>query len=254
MRTALVFAHKEVVEILRTWRIFVLPAILLLFAVTGPILAKYTPDLLAAVAGSQFSGVHLPAPTYFDSYGQWIKSLSQIAIFALVIIYGGIVSSERRSGTAILVLTKPLSRTAFVVVKVAVNAVYLAVLLIFGTFVTWGMTAIVFGEAPDKAVWSSAAVWLVLALVYLCLTTLFSVIIRSAAGASGAGLGLFVVVSIGAIWKPIADYSPAGLAGRAAALAAGTTADPLLWPIIISLGICVAATGLAAIVFRRQEL
>jgi ABC-2 type transport system permease protein len=254
MSTAVMFARKEVFEILRTWRIYVLPAILLLFALTGPLLAKYTPEILTAVAGSQFSSLDLPAPTVFDAYGQWIKNLSQIAIFALIIIYGGIVSSERRSGTAILVLTKPVSRTAFVIVKAVVHSLYLAVLLIGGTLVTWGVSAIVFGDAPGAALWSSALVWLVLAVFYLCLMTLFSVLIPSAAGAAGAGLGLFVVLSIAGIWKPIADYSPAGLLGRATTLAAGTETDTLLWPVAISLLLCVAAVALAAALFRRQEL
>jgi ABC-2 type transport system permease protein len=254
MRTAVMFARKEVFEILRTWRIYVLPAIMLLFAVTGPFLAKFTPELLTAVAGSQFSSLHLPAPTVLDAYSQWVKNLSQIAIFALIIIYGGIVSSERRSGTAILVLTKPVSRAAFVIVKAVVHSLYLALLLIGGTLVTWGVSAIVFGDAPGGPLWSSALVWLIVAVFYLCLMTLFSVLIPSAAGAAGAGLGLFVVLSIAGIWKPIADYSPAGLLGRAAALAAGTEAGSLLWPVTITLLLCVAAVGLAAALFRRQEL
>jgi ABC-2 type transport system permease protein len=248
------FARKEVFEILRTWRIYVLPAIMLVFAVTGPLLAKYTPELLTAVAGSQFSSLHLPAPTVFDAYGQWIKNLSQIGIFALIIIYGGIVSSERRSGTAILVLTKPVSRGAFVVVKAVVHSLYLSLLLLGGTLVTWGVSAIVFGDAPGGRLWSSALVWLVLAVFYLCLMTLFSVLIPSAAGAAGAGLGVFVVLSIAGTWKPIADYSPAGLLGRAAALAAGTETGSLLWPVTITLLLCVAAVGLAVALFRRQEV
>ncbi|MDD0857661.1 hypothetical protein NHF46_07770 [Arthrobacter alpinus] len=90
MRSSWVFARKEALEITRTWRIYVLPSIMLLFAVTGPVLAKYTPELLGAVAGSQFASLQLPEPTVFDSYGQWIKNLSQIVIFALIIIYGAL--------------------------------------------------------------------------------------------------------------------------------------------------------------------
>ncbi len=254
MRSVAVFARKELVEIVKTWRIAVLPAILLLFAVTGPLLARYTPELVTALAGSQFSSLHLPAPTVVDAYGQWIKNLSQIALFALIIIYGGLVSSERRSGTAILVLSKPLSRFGFVVAKVVVHGLYLAVLLTVGTLITWGVSALVFGRAPGGPLWASAGVWLVLALFYLCVVTVLSVVITSAAGASGAGLGVFAVLSIGAIWKPLADYSPAGLTARATTLAAGTPTDPLLWPLVISLALCVGLVGLAGLLFRRQEI
>lgn len=254
MRNAMMFARKETFEILRTWRIYVLPAIFLLFAVSGPILAKFTPDLLASVGGSQFASLELPEPTAYDAYKQWISNLSQIGLFAIIIIYGGIVSAERRSGSAILVLTKPVSRASFVVVKVAVQAVYVALLLVLGTLITWGVSAVIFGDAPAKPIWSSALVWLVLALVYLCALTLLSVLIPSAAGAAGAGLGLFVVLAAASIWGPLAQYSPAGLAGTAVTLATGAEAQALFWPVAISIAISIALVAVAAQSFRRQEI
>ncbi|HYM66805.1 MAG TPA: hypothetical protein VEW68_05900, partial [Patescibacteria group bacterium] len=61
----LVFVGKEAREILRTWRIWVLPGILLLFAVSGPPLARFTPQIVEAAVGSkQLGGLKLPEPTY----------------------------------------------------------------------------------------------------------------------------------------------------------------------------------------------
>lgn len=248
------FARKEVFEILRTWRIYVLPALMLFFAVTGPPLARFTPELLTVLAGSQLGALQLPEPTVFDAYGQWAQNLSQVALFALIIIYGGIVSSERRSGTAILVLTKPVSRAAFVVVKVLVHSVFLAVILVLGTMLTWGTSAIFFGEAPAGPLWSAAMTWLVLGVVYLSLMTLFSVLIPSGAGASGAGLGAFLLLSVAGLWAPLSDYSPAGLLGQAAGQAAGNGGGPTFWQIGVSLASCVGAVWLAAAMFKRQEL
>jgi ABC-2 type transport system permease protein len=248
-----VFARKEAMEILRTWRLWVLPGILVFFAVTGPPLARYTPEIVKAFAGDQMSGLTLPPPTYLDAYGQWAKNLTQIALFALIIIYGGIVSAENRSGTAVLVLTKPVSRSAFVVVKAVVNAAFVAVLLVGGTLITWGLTAAMFGSAPGPALWSSALVWLVLAVQFIAVMTLLSVLIGSAAGAAGAGLGVFVLASIAAIWKPLGSYSPAGLGAQATSLAAGAEAAPL-WPVLTSLALSVVLVALAAVLFRRKEL
>lgn len=248
-----VFARKETQEIWRTWRRWVLPGILAFFALTGPPLARYTPEIVTAFAGDQLGGFTIPAPTYLDAYGQWAKNLSQIAIFALIIIYGGIVSAESRSGTAVLVLTKPVSRSAFVVVKAVVNSAFVAVLLVVGTLLTWGLTAVMFGTAPAAALWSSALVWLVLAVGFIALMTLLSVVIGSAAGAAGAGLGFFVLTSIASIWRPLGSYSPAGLASQATSLAAGTPAAPW-WPVLTSLVLSVALVTLAATLFRRKEL
>jgi ABC-2 type transport system permease protein len=249
-----VFARKEAREILRTWRIWVLPAIILFFAIGGPPLARFTPEIVGALAGNELGNFTIPTPTYLDAYAQWIKNLSQIALFALIIIYGGIVSSETRGGTAILVLTKPVSRSAFVVVKAVVHSVFLVALLVLGTVVTWGLTAAIFGKASGGGLWSASLVWLVYGLLFVALMVLFSVLIPSAAGAAGAGLGVFVLLSIASIWKPLADYSPAGLPGQAASLAAGAPTASSLWPVVTSLALSVVLVAVAALVFRRKEL
>lgn len=248
-----VFARKEMLEIWRTWRKWVLPGILAFFALTGPPLARYTAEIVKAFAGSQLAGFTVPEPTYLDSYSQWAKNLTQIALFALVIIYGGLVSAESRSGTAVLVLTKPVSRSTFVLGKALVNAAFVAVLLVAGTAVTWGLTAAFFGTAPGAALWGSALVWLVLGVQFIALMTLLSVVIGSAAGAAGAGLGVYVLLSIASIWKPLGSYSPAGLPAQATALAAGTEASPL-WPVLTSLALSVLLVAAAALLFRRKEL
>jgi len=248
-----VFAGKEAREILRTWRIWVLPGILLFFALTGPVLAKFTPQLLGALAGDQLKGLVIPTPTYLDAYAQWVKNLSQIALFALIIIYGSIISSERKSGTAVLVLTKPVSRTAFVIAKAAVHSAFLVILVVAGTLLTWGLTAAVFGQAPGSALWASALVWLVFGVLFIALMTLLSVLIGSAAGAAGAGLGAYALVSIAAIWKPLGTYSPAALATQPASLAAGKDVA-VLWPVLTSLLLTVVLVAVAALAFRRKDL
>ena len=247
------FAGKEAREILRTWRIWVLPGILLFFALTGPVLAKLTPQLVGALAGDQLKGLVIPTPTYHDAYTQWIKNLSQIALFALIIIYASIISSERKSGTAVLVLTKPVSRTAFVIAKAVVHSAFLAVLVVTGTLITWGVTAAVFGQAPGSALWSSSLVWLVFGVLFIALMTLLSVLIGSAAGAAGAGLGAYALVSIAAIWKPLGTYSPAALATMPSSLAAGKDVA-VLWPVLTSLLLAAALFALASRAFRRSEL
>lgn len=247
-----IFARKETREIVRTWRIWVLPGVLLFFALTGPLLARFTPQLLGAVAGSQFSHLSLPTPTYVDAYSEWLKNLSTL-LFVIIIVYGGIVSSESKRGTAALVLTKPLSRTAFIIAKTAVHTAFLGVLVVVGTLVTWGLTAAIFGAAPGSALWSASLTWLVFGSLFIALMTLLSVLISSAAGAAGAGLGLYAVVSIAAIWKPLGTYSPAALTSQPASLAAGTGAA-VLWPMLTSLVLAGLLVALAAQVFRRKDL
>lgn len=181
---------------MRGWRIWVRPGILLLLGLTGPVLARFTTEILSAMAGCKISGITIPPPTYLDPYAQWIKSLSQIALFALILIYGGIVSAEVKSGTAALVLTKPVSHVTFVTAKATVQSAFLAVCVVAGTLLTRGVTDITFGKTPGAALWSSALVWLVFGLLFVAIMTMLSVLITSVTGAAGAALGIYALVSI----------------------------------------------------------
>lgn len=248
-----VFAGKEMKEILRTWRIWVLPGIVLFFAVTGPLLARFTPEIVGAVVGNQVTEIKLPPPTYLDSYGQWIKNLSQIGMVALVIVYGSLVSGETRSGTAVLVLTKPLSRDSFIVSKAAVHSGFVVVLTALGAVVTWVLTFVAFGSAPGAALWRATGEFLVLAVLFLGLMTLLSVLIGSTAGAAGAGLGAYVALSVASIWQPLSDHSPAGLITQPASVAAGKDVAAL-WPIVTGLVLTCVLILLAGVAFRRKDL
>jgi ABC-2 type transport system permease protein len=247
------FARKEAVEIVRTWRIWVLPSILLFFAVTGPVLARFTPQIIGAVGGTQLAGLKLPAPTYVDAYLQWAKNLTQIALIAIIVIYGGLVSSERKSGTAVLVLTKPLSRTAFVVAKAVVHAAFLSVTVVLGTLVTWDVTKVIFGRAPAGPIWSAALAWLAFGVLFLAIMALLSTLMGSQAGAAGVGIGTFALISIAALYGPLAKYSPAGLVDMPSILAGGHR-SALLWPVVSSLVLAVALVAGAALAFRTKEL
>jgi ABC-2 type transport system permease protein len=118
---------------------------------------------------------------------------------------------------------------------------------------TWGGTALMFGKAPAGPLFASAGAWLAFAVLFVALMTFLSANLASQAAAAGIGLGAYVVVSIAALWKPLATYSPAGLVGGPATLAAGKgfTAG---WPVATSVLLAVALVVLAAWSFARKEL
>ncbi|MDY0341271.1 MAG: ABC transporter permease subunit [Coriobacteriia bacterium] len=255
MRGFGVFLGKELQEIVRTWRIWVLPGIVLIFAVSGPPLAKITPQLLSSLMDAQGTGVviELPDPTYVDAYLQWTKNLSQIVIFALIIMFAGSVSAEKRAGTAVLALTKPLSRSAFVLGKCVSHTVLLAVTTLVGAVVTWGLTLAIFGEAPLGPLIGATGVWLLEALFFVALMILLSSSMDSQAGAAGVGLGVYLLLSIATIWEPAVQYSPAALVGAPADIAM-SDAVALGWPIATTVALTIALVFTTIAVFRRREL
>lgn len=247
------FLGKEFREIVKTWRIWVLPGIVLFLAVTGPVIARFTPQLVQAVAPDTGLAIQIPDPTFRDAYLQWAKNLIQLVTFAIILIFAGAVSAERRSGTAVLVLTKPLSRTAFIVVKYLAQGALLVGVVAAGAAITWALTLAVFGEAPFVHLVQATGIWLVWGLLVLGIMVFLSSLVGSQAGVAGLGLGVFVLFSIGSIWTPVVRYSPAGLLGAPTDVLLGR-AGPLLWPVVTGLlltGISVAA---AVVAFSHKEL
>jgi ABC-2 type transport system permease protein len=248
------FLAKELREIVRTWRIWVLPGIVLFFAVSGPPLAKVTPELLGSFVATQPGVViELPEPTYVDAYLQWTKNLQQLVLFVVIIMFGGIVSAEKRSGTAALVLTKPLSRTAFVLAKYLSQSALLAGTVATGAAVTWGVTCAIFAKAPPAPLVEATAAWLALGLLFLALMALLSSALDSQAGAAGLGFLGFVAIGIATLWAPAVEYSPAGLLGAPTSLVMGESVA-LGWPVGTSLALTALLVAGAAMVFRRREL
>ncbi|MHB1341133.1 MAG: ABC transporter permease [Coriobacteriia bacterium] len=250
------FLRKEFVEIARTWRIWALPGMVVFLALTGAVIAKLTPELLKSMSGSAELGgviISVPDPIWRDSYAQWTKNLTQMISWALIIISGGMISGERKAGTAILVLTKPISRPAFVLAKFVSQTTLLVSVTIVGALITWVSTRIAFGEAPVRILAQVTAVWLVFAIFLVAVMTLASALVDSQMGSAFLGFGVLVLFTIAGLWGPALEYSPAGLAGAPNSLLLGheiATFWPLVTTGVLSVLCVIAAVG----VFARKEL
>lgn len=245
---------KEFFEIRRTWRIWVVPGILFFFAISGPMLALLTPRLLASVATQQPGVViRIPNPTALDAYAQFLKGLSQIVLIALIIGGAGAVSGERASGTAIMVLTKPISRAAFVLAKLTADLTLLVSTTLIATCVTLGVTRALFPPMAATPLFASVALWLVQGALVVSAMLFFSVVFRSRGAGAGAGLCFVLVLLILSIWPAAERYSFVGLGSAMGAALRGAEAS-VTFPVVTALGAMVTFTLAAIAVFERKEI
>jgi ABC-2 type transport system permease protein len=248
------FLHKELTEIRRTWRLWVIPGMLVFFGVTSPIIAALTPALVRSMTASQPGvSVQLPPPRALDAYAQFIKNLDQFVLIAVVIAGAGVVSGERATGTAILALTKPLSRGAFVVAKILSQLVLLMIATALATAVCLATTAVVFGASGGAHLVAAVAVWLLYAAILVVVMTLCSAAFRSRGAAAGAGLAFYFITLLLSNWGPAARYSFAGLWPSMGRALAGKDMA-LGWPVATSAMAIVIGTIGAIRIFERQEL
>jgi ABC-2 type transport system permease protein len=249
------FVKKEFLETRRTWRLWVLPGIMVLVLGLGaPALTAVTPALLRATEQAQPGVViKLPTPTSLESYVQFMGDLDQLALLAIIIAGAAIVASERRAGTIVLVLTKPLSRTGFIVAKAMSQLTLLVVATALGTVVCILVTTAIFDGRHIAAFVASVVLWLVLAAMFTLLMLLLSAAMKGQAPAAGVGIGVYVSLFVLTGFPVIREHSPAGILAASDALLKGRDV-PLAWPVATTLALTGVFLYAAVRVFARREL
>jgi len=250
-----IFLRKELRETLRTNRLLVSVAIFAILGIISPLTAKYTPELLKSLGpGSGGVTIILPTPTVKDAIAQFIKNVAGTGIFVAVLLPMGLVAREKERGTAAFVLTKPLSRLAFLTTKLVSLGVTLTIGVAIGALATYWYTALLFTPTSVGGFFAASLLVLLSLLVYASFTFLGSTLMSTQLPAAGIGLAGWLVVSILGIFPQIEQYTPAGLLDPASQLALGLTPQHLWVSIAASVALLVVMLLLAVLSFRRQEL
>ena len=247
--------RKELLEQTRTMRLYVVAIVFALFAIVSPLTAKYLPDIVRALAGSQPSLVGLiPTPTTADAVDQFLKNLTQFGALTAILLAMGTVATEKERGTAAFVLTKPVSRAAFLAAKLLAIAANLLVATAVAGILGYYYTAVLFESLPvDGYAAMCVLLWLSL-VVYAALTFLGSTLTSSAAAGAGIGIVFLVVTGIISALPTVGQYMPESLALPARALALGLPSGDVAAPVAVNVAIVLATALLAWLSFRRQEL
>ena len=251
-----VLLRKELLESWRTMRLPIVGGLFLVVGLTSPLLARFLPEIIKAAAGDQLPAIPIPTPVVADAADQLWKNLAQFGAFAAIVLAMGSVATERDRGTAAFVLSKPVSRGAFLAAKVVGLGVVSAVCVGLSVAVGWVYTAILFEPLPVTG-WIAFALlaWLGLA-AWAAITFLASTVTGSAAASAGIGFGALIVLSLVAAIPNAGRFLPGGLAEPAIGLAAGApvAAGDVIAPVLSTMVLIAVALGVAAWSFRHQEL
>ena len=254
-----VLLRKELLESVRTFRLPIVAGLFLFTGLSSPVLARYLPEIIELAGGDQLGVIEIPTPMPVDAVDQLVKNLAQFGALAAILLAMPLVSSEKDRGTAAFILTKPVTRRAFLWAKLAGLAVVLGASTLLAVIAGWIYTAILFEPLPVVGwLWLTLLVCLWL-FAFAALTFAGSVVTGSTAAAAGIGfvalLGLGIVSAIPGLGR----FTPGGLLGPATELAANTvTVDQLgtnlAYPVVATVVLITAAIAVAVWSFGRQEL
>lgn len=238
---------KELRYAWRSNRVVVVFGVYALFGLTSPLLAYFTPQIIASIPEAQVFSELIPTPTAADAMLQYVKNVTQFGFVLAVLLGMGAIAGEKENGTAVMVLSKPLPRWAFVLSKFSAQAlVYLGAYLftaVGAAYYTWYL----FGElhVGNFAVVNGLLyIWL---LPYVGLALLGSALGKTSGVAAGIGLGgALVLLGAGAIPR-YGLLAPGALVNWAQIL--GTGGDPLQAAATggMALGVALVVTILAVL-------
>ncbi|MCL2169666.1 MAG: ABC transporter permease [Defluviitaleaceae bacterium] len=251
MNNFMVFLAKEFSEMWRTWRIFILGIIFIFFALLSPILTRYMNDLF------QMMGIFmpLPPPHWSQSYMSLYVNLNQVGMIALILLVMGVVSSEKRRGTAALMMVKGLSHHTFILAKFAALSLITFAVLLVTVLITHFLTIALFGAGADITnLLTGLVLYQIFAMMMLSLIILASTIADSTGLAAVLGFLGFMALSIPASLPRIREAFPYTISFRAHEVTAGYFSG-MLWANITT---AIAATALLLLIsihiLRKKEL
>lgn len=102
--------HKEWRENLRSYKIFWIPIVFILFGILEPVTNYFLPQLLDSLGNlPEGAVIELPVPKPEEILQAVIGQYQLIGMAILILAYMGTIAGERKSGTATLLYVRPLS-------------------------------------------------------------------------------------------------------------------------------------------------
>lgn len=242
---------KEIMEQLRTYRLLIVGSLFLMFGITTPLMMKYLPQLLE-LSGAGME-INIPPPTAVQSLAEYSSTIGQIGVLVAVLLAMGSVSNEVKHGTAVMTLSKPVSRAAFVNAKFIASSLTFLVSLVAASILCYFYTLWLIGPSDVRAFIGQNLLLGVFLLFCLSVTLLFSSLFKSSLAAGGSAIGLIVSQGILSAIPRIGDVFPGKLLGWGTLLLSG--GGQTYWPaLIITLAFIVGSLWLAGNLLRRKEI
>jgi ABC-2 type transport system permease protein len=245
-----VLLRKELKQQLRTHRLLIVAAVFLFFGLGTPLLLHYLPRLVPA---EDMFNMTIPEFTSVDAVQEYLSNFGQMGLLAAILVTMGMVARERESGTAAMILSKPVGRGAFVTAKLAALTLVFTVGIALGGLGCYAYTLIIFGNPGGSNFLVANVVAGLYLLVCLAVTLMFSSFFRSQLAAGGLALVLLIIVALTAGLPVMKDYSPGALLKWANDIAAGSGTSA--WgALVVSLLVIVLTLIIGWRVFRGKEL
>jgi ABC-2 type transport system permease protein len=254
MNQWIILYNKEMLGFWRNYKWMWVPIVFILLGMMNPVTAYYTPQLLEANGLAKEIVKALAVPTGAEVMMKTLSQYNTLGLLILVLTFMGIVASERQSGSAIMVLVKPVTHFTYITAKWASMLSLTIVSFGLGYIATWYYTGILIGSVPFTQIWQSFLVYSVWLLFVVSVTLLYSSLLNSTGGI--AFLSLLTLAAFSLLTSLLERYmkwSPGHLSGDAGALVTKGSLSTNLWlPVSVTAMLILVMIYGAAFISKRK--
>ena len=246
---------KEWLELKRSYKLIIVPFAFAIIMVTLPITMKLLPSLIEQDL-PEGTVIVVPESTASDILAGIFANFEQLGLIVLILVMMGTVASEREKGSSALVLSKSTGRSGYLLAKWAAYSMLSVVSFLFGMLLTVYYTRVLFdGKMDWGAIVQGTLPYLILILLCVTLTLLFSSILKSAVFAGFISYGSYLALTKLGQYFPagIEKYTPSAFIDNASKIMIGQDGT-IVTPLLVLLALIAVLLILAIKLFKRQEL
>lgn len=213
MRQWSILVKKELLEMWRNYKWIWFPLTFILLGVSDPLTTYYMPQIIDSVGGLPVGAViEIPTPSPPEVLFMSISQFNTLGILIVVLASMGMISGERKSGVAELILVKPVSYFSYISAKWTSALLLLWVSYFLGYSASWYYVAILFDQVPFVDSLQSFflfGIWISFALT---ITVFFNALFKSPGIVGFVSIASVVIISlITSTLSKRLDWSPAQL-------------------------------------------
>lgn len=244
---------KEFYEFLKTGKLIAIIAVFISFAISSPIIAKITPELVKAL--SKEIQIIVPPPTWKDSFLQFFKNLNQMVFIIVVLLFIGGIAEEKNRKTVSLVVSRGVDRRVWILSKFIFQLSLVLTLSLISFFICYYYSLILFPDTEFSLPFASFLLFLVYITFIVSLITFSSSIGNNILQAGGIFIVLFIILNLLNMFPSLKPYNPVSLSSVenqwiVSGIEWGPTVKTILSTLILSIVFLVS--GMAY--FNSQEL
>ncbi len=209
-RTPMGSWRLEWLRMTRSPRGIALTLVYIFFGLTGPLMAKYLPEIAKHAANG--ITIIVPKPTPADGLANYIDQIGQTGIIVVVAVVAGALTLDSRRGLSIFYRTRVPSTFALLWPRYVVGTATAVCALALGTAAAWYETTIVLGGLPaGRMLLGTAceAVYLAFAVAVVAAAATFG---RGALATVGISLAVLLLLPIAGTVDAVNPWLPTSLA------------------------------------------